>query len=64
MSEKKYAFRPIDINLEVPYYMPLKIYNEFMKRFRKEKKFVIMAIENAHSRGEGVVLTIKLALEW
>lgn len=62
--EKDYIERPIDIMLDVPYYMPLKMYNEFRKRVMQKKKFVVTAIDNARERGEGIVLDIKLVLEW
>lgn len=63
MNEEKYVQAPIRIELDVPYYMPLKIYNEFKKRVKQEKKFVVMEIKGAHKRGEGIVLNIKLVME-
>lgn len=55
---------PMMIKLDVPYYMPMKVYNEFRKRVKQEKKFVVSEISGMHSKGEGVVIDIKLIMEW
>lgn len=63
-TEEKYMIKPIEIELDVPYYMPMKVYNEFRKRVKQEKKFIVMATSGVHARGEGIVLNIKLVMEW
>ncbi len=63
MSEEKYIEGPIRIELDIPYYMPLNMYYEFMKRVKQGKKFVVVKTENIRKRGEGTVLDIKLVME-
>ena len=64
LMANEYIEKPIEIELVVPYYMPLKIYKEFRKRVKENKKFIVTHIKGAHERGEGFALEFKLVMEW
>ena len=61
---EEYMERPIDIKLEIPYSMPIKLFNELERRVRLGKKFVVTLIESGYEKKDRIVCNIKIELEW